>query len=234
MGPSLCETIGVVSFIKDFFSRFTRDRGALSRGTAASISSALELDDLNAEWLIVGLGNPGPKYAATRHNVGYMAIDDLLAATGDVLTPVKGVKAQVAPLQLGDAAVLAVRSTTFMNLSGEAVGALAAALDIPAERIIVLHDELDLPAHKTRIKLGGNENGHNGLKSMSEHLGTRDYLRVRMGIGRPQDGQPIVDWVLGGVDSGPGFDEAIATAVEAARLVVTDGLAKAQNLIHSR
>lgn len=183
---------------------------------------------LEADWLVVGLGNPGEKYAATRHNVGYMALDDLLAAGGDLLTP-HG-KAEVCPVTWGGHKVLLLRPRTYMNLSGEAL----AGFDVPAERVIVIHDEIDLPAHQVRLKKGGNENGHNGLKSISGQLGTRDYIRVRIGVARPPKGVPVPDHVLGPVDAGEGFDEAIATAADAARLVVTEGLTKAQNEIHSR
>ncbi|MDR7328882.1 Peptidyl-tRNA hydrolase [Corynebacterium guangdongense] len=183
---------------------------------------------LVTDWLVVGLGNPGEEYAATRHNVGYMALDDLLADAGDVLTP-HG-KALVCPVTWGGQKVLLMRSRTYMNHSGQAL----AGLDVPAERVIVLHDELDLPAHQVRLKKGGNENGHNGLKSITETLGTRDYLRVRIGIGRPPTGTPVPEHVLGPVDAGAGLDEAIAAAADAARLLVTEGLARAQNEIHSR
>lgn len=184
--------------------------------------------DLDAEWLVVGLGNPGAKYAATRHNVGYMAQDELIDAP---LLPLPGLKAQGAPVP--DTTAFAVRSTTFMNTSGEGIAPVANRLNIPPERIIVLHDELDLPAGKVRIKQGGNENGHNGLKSLTEHLGTRDYIRVRIGIGRPPKDMPVPDWVLGPVDS-EGIDAQIATAAEAARMVVTNDLQRAQNEIHAR
>ncbi|MCG7440320.1 aminoacyl-tRNA hydrolase [Corynebacterium sp. ACRPQ] len=210
----------------DFFARFFGSKNKPTPG--------LNPDVLEAEWLIVGLGNPGAKYTATRHNVGYMAIDDLLAAGGDVLEPVRGMDVQVAPLSWAGQKVLAVRSGTFMNLSGDPVAPLAQQLGIAADHVIVLHDELDLPSNKIRIKQGGNENGHNGLKSLTERLGTRDYLRVRIGIARPPKGSSIPDYVLGPVDAGAGFDDAIATAAEAARLIVTDGLGKAQNQIHSR
>ena len=210
----------------DFFARLFGSKNKPTPG--------LNPDELEAEWLIVGLGNPGAKYAATRHNVGYMAIDDLLAAGGDVLEPVRGMDVQVAPLSWAGQKVLAVRSGTFMNLSGDPVAPLAQQLGIAPDHVIVLHDELDLPANKIRIKQGGNENGHNGLKSLTERLGTRDYLRVRIGIARPPKGSSIPDYVLGPVDAGAGFDDAIATAAEAARLIVTDGLGKAQNQIHSR
>lgn len=179
---------------------------------------------LRADWIIIGLGNPGPKYAATRHNVGYMAVDELLDATP--LQPLRGTKAHHARLRIADQDVLVLRSTTFMNLSGEAL----AGIDVPAERIIAIHDELDLPIGTVRVKKGGNENGHNGLKSMSEHLGTRDYLRVRIGIARPPQGVSVTDHVLGPVDGG----ENVTLAAEAAELIVAEGLAKTQNVIHSR
>lgn len=178
---------------------------------------------LEAQWLVVGLGNPGAKYAATRHNVGYMALDELAGE----LTPVPGVKALV---QVRDGVAYA-RSTTYMNNTGEAVGPLAKQLGVAPERIIVVHDELDLPAGKVRVKLGGNENGHNGLKSITEHLGTRDYLRVRMGIGRPPQGTAVPDWVLSPIDGD--ISGQVARAAEAVQLIVSDGLEKAQNVIHA-
>ena len=97
-----------------------------------------------------------------------------------------------------------------------------------------MHDELDLPVNKIRLKLSGNENGHNGLKSLTEHLGTRDYLRVRIGIARPPKGASIPDYVLAPVDAGPGFDDAIALAADAVKEIITSGLNKAQNTIHSK
>lgn len=180
---------------------------------------------LDADWLVVGLGNPGDKYAGTRHNVGYMA----LAQLAENLAPVPGAKALA---QVRDGVAYA-RSTTYMNTTGEAVGPLAAQLGAAPERVIVIHDELDLPAGTVRLKFGGNENGHNGLKSITEHLGTRDYLRVRVGIGRPPRGAPVPDWVLG-----PASEEvraaAAGDAVDAVRLLISDGLQKAQNAIHAR
>ena len=178
---------------------------------------------LEAQWLVVGLGNPGEKYAATRHNVGYMALDELAGE----LAPVPGVKALV---KVRDGVAYA-RSTTYMNTSGEAVGPLAKQLGVAPERIIVVHDELDLPAGKVRVKLGGNENGHNGLKSITEHLGTRDYLRVRMGIGRPPQGMAVPDWVLSPIEGD--ISGQVALAAKAVQLIVSEGVAKAQNVIHA-
>lgn len=177
---------------------------------------------LQADWLVVGLGNPGAEYAATRHNVGWMALDQL----AETLEPVRGIKARVAVID----SVAYAKPTTFMNTSGEGVGPLAAMLGVPPEHVVVMHDELDLPVGKVRVKLGGNENGHNGLRSITEHIGTRDYVRVRIGIGRPPAGVAVPDWVLGPVSG----DERIDLAAEAARLVVAEGLAKAQNVIHAR
>ncbi|QYH20017.1 aminoacyl-tRNA hydrolase [Corynebacterium aquatimens] len=174
---------------------------------------------IDAEWLVVGLGNPGAKYEATKHNVGYMTVDQLL--DGLTLERVRGVPVQVAVRD----GVAYARSTTYMNTSGEAI----APLGIAPERIIVVHDELDLPAGKVRVKLGGNENGHNGLKSLTEQLGTRDYVRVRVGIGRPPQGVAVPDWVLGPVSG----EENIDLAAEAVRLIVSEGLTKAQNEIHA-
>ncbi|MHA2788512.1 aminoacyl-tRNA hydrolase [Corynebacterium sp. S7] len=198
--------------------------------SAPSTPTADPLDGAHAEWLIVGLGNPGAKYETTRHNVGYMAVDLQLSKNGVRLEPVPGIKAQVA---LSDNVAFA-RSTTYMNVSGEGIAPLASRLGIAPERIIVLHDELDLPPGEVRVKLGGNENGHNGLKSLSEHLGTRDYIRVRIGIGRPDTAQPIAEWVLTSAGSGPEFEEQISRAAEAASLIASEGLAKAQNKVNSR
>ncbi|MGV0379324.1 aminoacyl-tRNA hydrolase [Corynebacterium lehmanniae] len=178
---------------------------------------------LEAQWLVVGLGNPGAKYTATRHNVGYMAVDELAGE----LAPVPGIKALV---QVRDGVAYA-RSTTYMNTTGEAVGPLAEQLGVAPERIIVVHDELDLPAGKVRVKLGGNENGHNGLKSITEHLGTRDYLRVRMGIGRPPQGMAVPDWVLSPIEGD--ISGQVALAAKAVQLIVSEGVAKAQNVIHA-
>lgn len=219
-----------MSVLRDLFTRLFGRESAPSSQKAAGLDPA----NLSAEWLIVGLGNPGAKYAATCHNVGYMAVDDLLAQAGDVLEPVRGHKLSVASFTVEDTTALVVRSHTYMNLSGDPIAPLAEQLGVPAERIIVIHDELDLPSGKVRLKKGGNENGHNGLKSLTERLGTRDYLRIRVGIGRPSKGGSIPEWVLAPVDASPEFESSIATAADAARLIVAEGLSKAQNEIHSR
>lgn len=228
-----------MNFFKNLLDRFRS--GSASTATnngykGAKGSAAPKYFELptEADWIVVGLGNPGAKYAATRHNVGYMAVDDLLAETGELLQPVRGHKVHAATLEMDGQKVLIARTTTFMNLSGDPIAPIAQALEVPAARIIVIHDELDLPENKIRLKLGGNENGHNGLKSLSQNLGTRDYVRVRIGIARPPKGSSIPDYVLGPVNAGEGFDDGIALAAQSVKEIIASGLNKAQNTIHSK
>ena len=188
-------------------------------------------EQVRPEWLIVGLGNPGAQYENTRHNAGYFAADALLGTAA--LSPLPGAPALYAPIHVGSIPVGVLRSTTYMNNSGEAVAPVAARWGIPAEKIIVIHDELDLPLGKVRLRQGGNENGHNGLKSLTEHLRTRDYVRIRMGISRPPKGVPVVDYVLAPFEESPALDGSVELAARAARLIVSDGLARAQNVVHS-
>jgi len=160
----------------------------------------------------VGLGNPGHEYADTRHNVGFRVIERLAQ-----------MKAWYT--RIGD--VVYCTPMTYMNLSGDAVAPLARKYKVPADHIIVVHDELDLPEGKLKVRMGGNENGHNGLKSISARLGTRDYIRVRVGIGRPARGESIADWVLGVGGSTDGAPEAV-------RAIIDEGFAKAQSHINAR
>jgi peptidyl-tRNA hydrolase, PTH1 family len=135
-------------------------------------------------WLIVGLGNPGPQYAANRHNVGFMLADELAERMGARFQRDRS-RAQVATGRLAGTPVTLAKPLSFMNLSGGPVAALSRFYKIPPERIVALHDELDLPFTAIRAKAGGGDNGHNGLRSVTAALGTRDYHRVRLGIGRP-------------------------------------------------
>lgn len=180
----------------------------------------------NIDWLVVGLGNPGTQYEKTRHNIGYLVVDAF--AEGLSVTTSREYSFAVKD------GVAYARAHTYMNESGKAIAPLAARYNLPPERIVIVHDELDLPPGKVRLKQGGNENGHNGLKSLSQELGTRDYVRVRVGIGRPPkaSGIAIPDWVLADFASQP--SEAIALAADAVRVITTSGLAQAQNEIHPR
>ncbi|AGP31263.1 aminoacyl-tRNA hydrolase [Corynebacterium terpenotabidum] len=194
-------------------------------------------DDLPpARWLVIGLGNPGATYELTRHNVGYLVLEELLARHHGHLRGVAGVPAQVSRTAVDGHGLLLVRSTTYMNQSGLSVAPLAASAGIPADHVIVIHDELDLPAGTVKVKLGGNENGHNGLKSVSAELGTRDYVRIRVGIGRPAAGQSVVDHVLEAMS--PQVRESLAgpvhTAADAVEIIAERGVPAAQNEIHGR
>ena len=157
-------------------------------------------------WLVVGLGNPGPAYAGHRHNVGYLVVDVLADgwARPSALTSPAGPRwsrAGSAPPAADVPRVVLARPRSYMNESGGAVSTLAEFYKVPAERIVAVHDELDIPFGALRIKLGGGDNGHNGLRSMRSSLGTGDFYRVRVGIGRPPGRQDLADFVLSNYSS---------------------------------
>ena len=148
------------------------------------------------EWLLVGLGNPGDKYDNTRHNVGFAAIDQLAE---ELRVPVQKLKyrALTQTVELGGAKVLLMKPITYMNLSGEAVGEAARFFKIPADHVLVLSDDVSLPVGKLRIRKGGSAGGHNGLKSIIQHLGTDQFPRVKIGVGeKPHPDYDMADWVL--------------------------------------
>ena len=188
-------------------------------------------------WLVVGLGNPGPDYSNTRHNVGYMVTDEVARRMGSPWRAHKSVRAQVVEGRLtvpGPRVVLA-RSATFMNLSGGPVKALASFYKIAPAAIIAVHDELDIAFGTQRVKFGGGDNGHNGLKSMRASLGTGDFYRVRAGIGRPPGRQDTADFVLSNYSSVerkelPFQIDACADAVEG---LISNGLEWTQQRFNS-
>ncbi|MCW2752638.1 MAG: peptidyl-tRNA hydrolase [Marmoricola sp.] len=152
-------------------------------------------------WLVVGLGNPGPTYAGTRHNIGYLVVDELARRMGGSLKSHKSGRAQVlegrlAPPGVDAPKVVLGRARGFMNESGGPVSTLAKFYGVDPGHIIAIHDELDIDFGTLRTKLGGGDNGHNGLKSMRASLGTGDFYRVRVGIGRPPGRQDPADFVL--------------------------------------
>ena len=185
-------------------------------------------------WLVVGLGNPGPTYAGNRHNVGFMAVDDLAARAGDRLSRHKRAVAAVAESRIGipcrsERAVLA-EPLSFMNDSGGPVKGLLDFYDVEPERLVVLHDELDLPFGSLRVKFGGGDNGHNGLRSIRRSIGTGDFFRVRLGIGRPPGRQDPAEYVLRDF-AGPEREESkvmVARAADAVEALVLEGLDAAQ------
>ena len=158
-------------------------------------------DPSSGVWLVVGLGNPGPDYAGTRHNVGYLVTDELSRRMGSPFRAHKSGRADVVegrltpPGQPGPRVVLA-RPRCYMNESGGPVKALASFYKVPTERIVAIHDELDIPFGTLRVKLGGGDNGHNGLRSLRSSLGTGEFYRVRVGVGRPPGRQDPADFVL--------------------------------------
>jgi peptidyl-tRNA hydrolase, PTH1 family len=185
-------------------------------------------------WLIVGLGNPGPAYAGNRHNAGYMVADELAARIGARFRAGK-FQAAVAEGRLAGQPVTLAKPMTFMNLSGGPVAGLSGYYRVPAGRLVVIHDELDLPFGTIRLKRGGGDNGHNGLRSVTTSLGTRDYNRIRFGIGRPPGRMDPAAFVLRDFSTAerkelPFLVDRAADATEA---LLTEGLAAAQNAFHA-
>jgi PTH1 family peptidyl-tRNA hydrolase len=182
-------------------------------------------------WLVVGLGNPGPTYASTRHNVGYLVADALAARAGGSWKKHKSGHADVIEGRLaGERAVLG-RARTYMNESGGPVSSLTKFYDVDPDHLVVIHDELDIDFGQLRIKLGGGDNGHNGLKSIRQSIGTGDFHRVRVGIGRPPGRQTVHDFVLKPYSSTerkdlPTYVEEAADAVES---LLTRGLEATQS-----
>ena len=193
-------------------------------------------------WVIVGLGNPGSSYAGNRHNVGAMAVDVLAARAGATL---KRHKARAAAAEVrvgvlpggapGPRAVLAVPSS-WMNESGGPVKALTSFYKVPPRQLVVIHDELDIPFASSRVKLGGGEGGHNGLRSISKSVGTKDYVRVRLGIGRPPGRQDPADFVLKDFASGERADVGVLLedAADVVEDLLTQGLTYAQDRWNAR
>ncbi len=181
--------------------------------------------------IIVGLGNPGRKYERTRHNAGFLAIDRIAAGLAVSVSQEKH-HALIARSRIGDEAVLLVKPQTYMNDSGRAVGAIVSDAYASASDLIVLHDELDLPLGAVRVKVGGGHGGHNGLRSIIELLGSAEFIRIRIGIGRPGPGLDAADYVLS-----PFLSEeretallAVDTAAEAARTIIAEGPTRAMNV----
>jgi PTH1 family peptidyl-tRNA hydrolase len=185
-------------------------------------------------WLVVGLGNPGPEYAGTRHNAGALVLEVLVGRVGGRLRSHRS-RCDVLEGRLCGRPVVLARPRSFMNESGGPVAAAAQFYKTGPETVVVLHDELDLPFGAVRLKRGGGDNGHNGLRSVSRSLGTPDYLRVRLGIGRPPGRQDPADFVLRGY-AGAERDEVplqLERAADAVELLLTAGLAQAQNAVNA-
>ena len=186
-------------------------------------------------WLIVGLGNPGAEYAHNRHNVGQMVLDELASRIGSGFKSHKS-RAQVLEgrLGIGGPRVVLAKPLSYMNVSGGPVSALCRFYDIEPGHVIAVHDEIDIPFNAVKLKLGGGEGGHNGLRDISKALATKEYLRVRVGVGRPPGRMDTADFVLKDF-SGSEKKELpflIDTAADAAEALVRDGLLAAQQQFH--
>jgi peptidyl-tRNA hydrolase, PTH1 family len=192
-------------------------------------------------WLVVGLGNPGPTYASHRHNVGFMVADELARRAGAGFTAPRGMRADVCETRLtalgmgavgADAErIVLLKPRTYMNDSGAAVAKAGSYYGVEPARVIAVHDELDLDFGRLRLKRGGGDNGHNGLKSLRSALGTGDFLRVRIGIGRPPGRQAPADFVLTPFPASVRDDLAVEVdrAADAVEALVLNGLDAAQN-----
>lgn len=192
-------------------------------------------------WLIAGLGNPGPVYTRTRHNVGYLVVDELRRRANERWTSARAQRADVVRTRIGPVGlgapgaqtepVVLMRSRTYMNESGIAVRKVADFSHISPDHLIVVHDELDLDLGRMRLKAGGGDNGHNGLKSIRAHLRTGDFNRVRFGVGRPPGRMNPADYVLSNFPARDqnDLDLQVTLAADAVEMIMTDGLAAAQN-----
>ena len=208
------------------------NKTALGNDTVSGSSS-------EAPWLIVGLGNPGDKYSTTRHNAGYLVVDELLAD----LLPAPGSLAQhrktnslICQSRIGEIPVILARPRTYMNESGAPVANLAKFFKVPAERVIVIYDELDLDPEKVRVRMGGGDHGHNGLRSITKALGTKDYVRIALGIGRPPGRMDVASYVLKPFSKAENawLPIAVADAADATRACVQQGVEAGMRYAESR
>ncbi|HYG66401.1 MAG TPA: aminoacyl-tRNA hydrolase [Anaeromyxobacteraceae bacterium] len=185
--------------------------------------------------LVAGLGNPGPEYARTRHNVGFLAADVLARALGAEFT-LRKFAAEIAEARVGPEKVWIVKPQTYMNHSGQAVGEALRFLKLGREDLVVIHDDLELEPFRVQLKVGGGHGGHNGVKSVNAHVGGPDYARVRLGVGRPPERMDPADYVLGRFARADdaALEEAVERAAEAARMACELGTAKAMNQVNRR
>ncbi|SIN32995.1 aminoacyl-tRNA hydrolase [Micromonospora cremea] len=194
------------------------------------------MTDEAGPWLVVGLGNPGREYAGNRHNVGFMVADLLAGRVGARFGRHKRAVAEVAEgrLGFGGPKLVLAKPLTYMNLSGGPVAALAQFYKVPPAQVIALHDELDIGYGQVRVKCGGGEGGHNGLRSMSKSLGTKEYIRVRFGVGRPPGRQDPADYVLSdfGAAERKELDFLVDRAADVVESVIAKGVEPTQNLYH--
>ncbi len=184
--------------------------------------------------LVAGLGNPGRKYARTRHNVGHMVCDELARRHGGSFR--SKFSGEAAELRLDGARVALLKPQTYMNESGRSVGAAVRFFKLPSDRLLVAHDEVDLEPGRLQARLGGGLAGHNGLRSIAQHLRTPEFLRLRVGVGRPERGdpRPVADFVLSPFSEEVDVDGIVARAADAVETIARDGLEEAQQRFNER
>lgn len=191
---------------------------------------------MSETWLVVGLGNPGPGYSRNRHNIGFMVVEELASRLGATFKSHKA-KALVASgrMSMGGHKLILAKPTVFMNLNGGPTAALAKFYNLPAANIIAIHDEIEIPFDTVKLKLGGGEGGHNGLRDISRTLGTKDYYRVRVGVGRPPGRADAASHVLRDFSSveNKALPFLIDNAADAVELLVSEGMAAAQEKFHN-
>lgn len=195
-----------------------------------------EGESVSDAWLIVGLGNPGPKYETTRHNVGQMALDVLADRIGARFAAHRtGSRIAEGFLRPGGPKLVLAKSNGYMNTSGGPVSALAKYFGVPPERTVVLHDELDLPFDSLKVKQGGGHGGHNGLRDIHAQLGSSDYWRLRIGIGHPGVKSEVIHWVLKkpAPDQRTLIEDSITHALKAAPALLAGDMDKATQLVHT-
>jgi peptidyl-tRNA hydrolase, PTH1 family len=184
--------------------------------------------------LVAGLGNPGREYASTRHNVGFMVCDELARRhSASFRSKFSG---EFAELRLDETRIALLKPQTFMNESGRSVRPAVRFFKVSPRRLLVLHDEVDLEPGRLQVRFGGGLAGHNGLRSIAQHLGTHDFARLRIGVGRPERGdpRPVADFVLSPFDELVDVDSLVARAADAVETVARDGLEEAQNRFNER
>ncbi|HEY6665289.1 MAG TPA: aminoacyl-tRNA hydrolase [Propionibacteriaceae bacterium] len=191
-------------------------------------------------WLVVGLGNPGPAFASHRHNIGYRVVEELARRMQLRFRVVRGIRAEVADGRIGPPGgdgprLILAKSRTFMNETGWAVTRLLAYYKLEPPQMIVVHDELDIDVGQLRVKFGGGDNGHNGLRSIRAALGTGDFYRVRIGVGRPPGRQDPADFLLSDIPASAREDVEveIGRAADAVESLVALGLDRTQNVFNS-
>lgn len=187
-------------------------------------------------WLVVGLGNPGARYENTRHNAGQFVVDELALRRSERWREHKaGARVIETWLRAGGEKLVLAKPNTYMNVSGTPVAALAKYYDIAPENVIAVHDELDIPFDTLKLKLGGSPGGHNGVKDIIRALGTPDFHRVRVGVGRPSGRQDSADWVLSpfSTDERANLPVLVADAADAVELLIDSGLIAAQQKFHA-